>query len=701
VVSASKYRENKREVAYLVDVISLKKLELSTVQNSADLLSSSGNIFVQKSQAGGGSPVLRGFEANKVLLVIDGVRMNNAIYRSGHLQNSLTIDNAILNRVEIIYGPSSVIYGSDALGGVVHYITKPPMFGDSLIGSNIGGNAYVQSASAISSLKGHFDLNLGFNKLAFLTSVTYGSYYDIRIGNRRNPFYNDWGKQLDYADRIDGVDSLVINSNSNMIRQAGYNQVDLLQKIRYQPNSYTDLTLNVQYSTSTNINRQDQLNNRLEDGNPEYAEWYYGPQERLLIMGKSLITKPGKFYTTFETTLTYQDIEESRHTRAFNEDTIYNQVEGVQIGSANFDFYKKISKRNSLGYGLDLNYNHVTSEALKNSILNIGSVEDITRYPDEGTNTVATGGYVNYKSRIHPKILTSLGLRFQYYTLSAKYGEYYADLPEVFRDVKLENQAITSSLSVIINQTKSFNWNLIFSTGFRSPNLDDLAKIRLTSGKLTLPNADLTPEYTYNAEIGLSKTFDGYIQLNGNYFFTYLTNAITRVPYTFSDGSDSIYFQGRYRSTYQNTNSAEALLHGFSISLVSDLNSSVSFKSTLNYTYGKNLTNSEPLAHIPPIFGRTDFSYELKRFIFEIYFVYAGWKKIEDMVTTGEDKEDEATIHGYPGWYTINLNTVYNISNHIVFQLAVENLTDNFYKPFASGVPAPGINFIGTLRFKF
>ena len=209
------------------------------------------------------------------------------------------------------------------------------------------------------------------------------------------------------------------------------------------------------------------------------------------------------------------------------------------------------------------------------------------------------------------------------------------------------------------------------------------------------------PEYTYNAELGISKTFDGYIQLNGNYFFTYLTNAITRVPYTFEDGSDSIFFQGSYRTTFQNTNSAEALLHGFSLNLVSDLNSNVSFKSTLNYTYGKNITENGPLAHIPPIFGRTDFNYTLRSFIFEIYFVYAGWKYIEDMVTTGEDKEDEATIHGFPGWYTINLNTIYTITNSLTFQLAIENLTDNYYKQFASGVPAPGINFVGTLRYAF
>lgn len=702
VVTASKHRENKKEVSYHVDILSSKKLEQIPTQNSADLLASTGNIFVQKSQAGGGSPVLRGFEANKILLVIDGVRMNNAIYRGGHLQNSLTIDNAILDRVEVIYGPTSVIYGSDALGGVVHYMTKPAELSDSAGSTNLGGTAYIRGASANNSLKSHLDINLGYEKFALLSSITHTKFGDMRMGYRRNPFYDDWGQQKDYVERINGVDSLVVNSNPNMIRQAGYEQVDFMQKIRYKPTKLIDLEANFQYSNSTHLNRQDQLNNRYDNGDPEFAEWHYGPQKRVLALLKSNFYRANDFYDNMEATISVQDIEESRYTREYRIDTLYEQVEGVQIGALNLDFYKKVASKHDFSYGFDLNLNRVSSEAKKKDILSNAALPDITRYPDEGTTTQATGAYVSYKTRLSPKLITAAGLRLQLYSLNASYGEFYSDLPDVFRNVNLDAQAITSSLSFIVNQTKSFNWNVIFSTGFRSPNLDDLAKIRLTSGKLTLPNPELRPEYSYNAEIGLSKTFDGYMQINANVFFTYLTHAITREAYTFEDGSDSIYFQGRYRTTYQNQNSTEATIQGFSINMISDLNSDLSFKSTLNYTYGINLSASGPMPHIPPIFGRTDFIYELnKKVFFEINFVYAGWKHIEDMVTTGEDKVDEATVHGYPGWYTINLNTIYSIGEHLDLQLAIDNITDNYYKPFASGVPAAGINFVGTIRAKF
>ncbi|NJN34367.1 MAG: TonB-dependent receptor plug domain-containing protein [Saprospiraceae bacterium] len=70
---------------------------------------------------------MRGFEASRVLLVVDGVRMNNLIYRSGHLQNAITVDQNMLDRVEVLFGTASTVYGSDALGGVVHFFTKKPL----------------------------------------------------------------------------------------------------------------------------------------------------------------------------------------------------------------------------------------------------------------------------------------------------------------------------------------------------------------------------------------------------------------------------------------------------------------------------------------------------------------------------------------------------------------------------------------------
>ena len=128
VISASKFQQSKKEVSQNIISINSKEVQISNPQTSADLLSNSGRVFVQKSQQGGSSPVIRGFEASRVLLVVDGIRLNNAIYRAGHLQNVITVDQNLLERIEVLYGPSSTLYGSDALGGVIHMRTKQPIF---------------------------------------------------------------------------------------------------------------------------------------------------------------------------------------------------------------------------------------------------------------------------------------------------------------------------------------------------------------------------------------------------------------------------------------------------------------------------------------------------------------------------------------------------------------------------------------------
>lgn len=108
-------------------ILEAAKIKFFSQPTMAEVLSQSGQVLVQKSQLGGGSPILRGFEANKVLLVVDGIRMNNAIYRGGHLQNVISVDNNFIEKIDILFGSQSVAYGSDAFGGVMHFHTLKPL----------------------------------------------------------------------------------------------------------------------------------------------------------------------------------------------------------------------------------------------------------------------------------------------------------------------------------------------------------------------------------------------------------------------------------------------------------------------------------------------------------------------------------------------------------------------------------------------
>ncbi|MEY3433180.1 MAG: hypothetical protein RL131_1116, partial [Bacteroidota bacterium] len=284
VISGSKFAEKKKNIIQKIDIITQKDIARVNAQNMGDLLMSTGNVFVQKSQQGGSSPVIRGFEASRVLLVIDGVRMNNAIFRSGHLQNVITVDQNILERVEISQGPSSTLYGSDALGGAVHMMTRQPQLAKDGKKSNLFSHAMVRYSSANSEKTIHADVNLGKKKWGFLTSATQSEFGDMRMGKKDRKGFEGFGTRPFYIKPFDGIqgDTVVRNSNERLQRFSGYTQIDLLQKIIYKPNEKNTHGLNFQISHSSDIPRYDRLQD-VRNGALRFASWYYGPQERKML----------------------------------------------------------------------------------------------------------------------------------------------------------------------------------------------------------------------------------------------------------------------------------------------------------------------------------------------------------------------------------------------------------------------------------
>ena len=196
---------------------SLKEFDHETISNtdilssdfstSADILLLTHGVTIQKSQGGGGSPIIRGFEANRILLMVDGVRMNNAIYRSGHIQNSLTIDPFIIEDCNVIYGPSAVSFGSDAIGGVVNYATIKPVVSNSKDSIYEKIRFISRFNHGADELTNHFDFNIGKQKWASFSSITFKQFGDITMGNNRTQGYQDWGKVYHYDYNQVGLDS--------------------------------------------------------------------------------------------------------------------------------------------------------------------------------------------------------------------------------------------------------------------------------------------------------------------------------------------------------------------------------------------------------------------------------------------------------------------------------------------------------------
>jgi hemoglobin/transferrin/lactoferrin receptor protein len=692
VISASKSRESKLIIPYMVDVLKSDLLKESTGLTSAEILESTGNIAIQKTQGGGGSPILRGFEANRILLVVDGVRLNNAIYRNGHLQNAITIDHSILERTEIIFGPTSIMYGSDALGGVIHYYTRDPQLSEDSL-ARINANAYIQYNSALNGKASHLDFSAGRKRWASLTSITYKDLGDITIGRKRNPTLGEWGQVMHYVDQVNGVDSTHVNENPLVQLNTGYSQLDLLQKIRYTPSQHVDWILNMQYSTSSNIDRIDKLND-YSGNNLKYAQYYYGPQNRFLASLKNVLKKDNPLFTNMTTLAAFQLIDEDRHSRKFRNAELLTQQEDVQVFSLNLDLLKVWSVNHKLHYGAEFNHNLVDSEAWYENINSGERRAAQTRYPEGGSRTWNASAYASYKWILHNKMVLNLGSRYNWGSLNSLFSNPL--LP--YDRIDINNGALTASLGMVYTPSNRWQLNSILSSGFRNPNVDDYGKVRAKDDYVTVPNPDLSPEYTYNAEIGITRFVEGYMKINLVGYYTFMNNAIVRTAYEM-DGQDSLEYDGDWYRITTNYNAGKAHIYGVSMGITANLNPNIILKGTLNYTKGYNLSDEVPLGHIPPIFGRTSLTYRKSRFFIDTYFVYQGWKNKEDFSPYGEDNEAEAMEYGFPSWWTANIKAGFEAGRRFDFIIAIENLFDQFYKPYASGVSSPGRNFILTARF--
>lgn len=699
VISVNKAEETQRTVAQHVQVIAADEIAAAQAPTTAELLSNTAGVFVQKSQQGGGSPVIRGFEASRILLVVDGIRMNNLIYRAGHLQNVITLDNNILDRAEVLYGPSSTVYGSDALGGVLHFYTKKPLLAGDGQKTNLKVNFLSRYGSAANEFTNHIDFNIGGKKFASLTSVTYSVFDDVKGGKNQNPYYTtSFGDRPYYVERIDGKDSLVENDNKYKQVQSGYNQIDLLQKFLFQQNSHLAHSLNIQFSNSTDIPRYDRLTDPKGDG-LNYAEWYYGPQRRLLAAYDLNLKSQDSKFQEIRLGVNYQNIEESRHTRKFNNDNLTHRTENVNVIGLDLDFHKVI-KKNNLRFGLEGQYNTLKSTANSENIVT-GEISPLdTRYPDGDNTMMNIAAYFSHTWEINPQLIMTDGIRIGFSSLHSTWVDTtFYHFP--FTEVTQNNPVYSASLGLINNPSDDWKLSLLVSTGFRVPNVDDLAKVfESAPGMVIVPNPDLKPEQTLSGELGVTKLFGEKTRWENSLYYTQFFDAIVTEAYTFN-GQDSIVYDGEMSQVMANQNKEKAYIYGFSSNLSSQCNEHIYLSLMMNYTYGriKTDTSDYPLDHIPPFMARLQMIYTMKNFSADFFVNYNSWKKLKNYNLNGEDNEQYATPDGMPAWFTVNFRAAYKVHKLVSIEAGIDNIFDTQYRVFASGINAPGRNIFAAVRF--
>ena len=681
-------------------VVKSNEILNSNASTGAELLTLVDGVTIQKTSFGGGSPIVRGFEANRVLLMVDGVRMNNAIYRGGHLQNSITIDPFILESCDVIFGPSAVSYGSDAIGGVIHYKTKDPTLLNTNDSSRFSALYFTRFNSATNELSNHINFNLSSENLASLTSITYKKFGDVSMGKNRSHGFQNWGTHDFYTEYNNFQDIMITNPNSSIQRGVGYDQIDLTNKILFKLNEFSKLIINSQFSSSSNLQRLDQLNNLTLNNLPEYAQWNYGPQKRLLNSITFSSSLSSILFDDIRAIFSHQNIEESRVTRRFNSFFQKNFVEKVNVLGSNIQFSKSFGSNSKLDYGTEIYYNTVDSRAYELNLLDSSASSINSRYPNGGSTTFFPAIYGSYNLKKNRLSLIG-GIRYTWNQASAIFNDTLLDF--LSDDFEINRHSLNVSLGTYIYPNETTKIFFDFSTGFRAPNIDDLGKVFIKDQFLTIPNSQLVPEYAYNISLGIGKKINfNNIQLSvsSSSFLTILDNVITKQSIEIN-GSSSIYYDSNYYEILANQNSEIGIVYGLSGSLSITFFKNLKFYSSLCYTRGVLKKEQIPMNHIPPLFGKLNLNYNFKKLEFQILNNFSA-QKINKLFGPGNtDNPLEASPMGYPSWWVINFQVGYQFRKFVSLSLGLYNLLDIHYKTFASGISAPGRSIMFSVKLSF
>ena len=663
-----------KETSIFTKINAIKIADAQSAQTS-DLLEKTMGLSIQKSQNGGGSPNLRGMEANRLLIIVDGIALNNTISRSGHLQNTATINPFFLNSANVLFGPSAVAFGNGAMGGAIIFKTKRP--------KNKGGHHFAQQYETSSkAVFTSFTSNYKIGKSINISGFSIKSYGDLKMGNNRKHGFLNWGKES-------------IITENNIQKKTAYQQADFFHKTLFQITKNNFLLLNSQLSTSSNINRFDKLND-LKDGENKYLFWYYGPQKRILQSVRLKNYKHTVLSNEAVFTTSFQDVKESRHKQKKGDQLLNKRNESLQIFDLKADVLKKVNKL-KINYGFDSRFQQLKSTASLS--YNNNMYYNTTRYPDGETNALNNAIYIQLNYQGIKNIDLLLGTRYNINSLSCKFID-TTTIKLPFDKILVENKSLSNSVQMHYKASKNFTFNASISNGFRNPNTDDVGKIFSKDDiSVIVPNSQLSPEKSFNLETGIVVNFNKLITFQLQVFQTQIINAIERRNAKLN-GNDSILYDGELLKVMMNQNIGKATISGINFAYNINLTKRLTHNGSINILKGKT-SDELPLAHIPPKNIISELNYRIRKQVINLSIHYNGIKKVQFYDLSGVDNLEEATQIGNPSWYTLNLKHKISIDKNLTFITGIYNITDTHYKTFGSGISASGRNFSLSLQVKF
>ena len=411
-------------------------------------------------------------------------------------------------------------------------------------------------------------------------------------------------------------------------------------------------------------------------------------------------------YDKMKITGAYQYFEESRNDRNFDSEILSRTQEQVDVYSLNLDFEKKINKRTAMYYGVEYILNNVFSDGSERNIETGELVDAPSRYPD-GSTWQSIAAYASIKNKFSEKLRFQGGLRYNRIILYSEFDNQFFDFP--FEEANLDTDALTGTAGLSWLPNDALQWKLNFSTAFRAPNIDDVGKIfESEPGSVVVPNPDLKPEYAYNGELGLSANIADNFYVDIATYYTYLDNALVRSDFSLN-GETEVDFGGELSNVQAIQNAARARIYGFEAGIRYEFAKHFQLASQYTFVGGEEELEDgviTPSRHVSPQFGNTHVTFASQKLKVDAFALYNGQFDFEDLAPSQQNNaflyaQDENGNPYSPSWYTLNLRTQYQFTTNLKGIFSVENITDQRYRPYSSGIAAAGRNFIASLKYSF
>jgi len=665
VISATRVATDPLETPNALDLIDQRELRLDRAPRTLpEALAETPSVIVQKTAHGQGSPYIRGFTAFRNLLQVDGVRLNHAAFRDGPNQYWNTVDPFSASRLEVVKGPGSVLYGSDAVGGTVSVFTFDPE-------RPVEPALYYRGSSAershtLRAEAGHA-LEVGEpggNLLRLEGGFTFKDYGDLEggseVGRQRDTGYDerDWDARAALMLGDAPADGYVLLSHQSVDQ----NDVPRTHRTIYGID-WEGLEVGSELQRDLDQNRE------LTTLQIRKERWYAGlslhqhEEERDRVRGDGRRDVQGFDLDSYGAFLQLQPDD--------------HWVLGADVYLDEVDSFRD-------DFNADGSFNGSSIQ---------GPVGDDASY-------LTLGAYAQYKWMVHEDVDILLGGR-------ASYAE--ADV-DVFEDpVSGEPSSLERDFDAVVGSARAL-WRMDegltafagVSQGFRAPNLSDLTRLdSARSNEIETPSPDVEPEHFLSTEIGV-KLRRGGVSGSLAAYLTSIDDLIVRTPTGREVDSE---FEVTKR------NAADGEVYGIELDGQVELGSDWVARGFIAWQDGEadafpsSAPESvrEPISRLMPTTGLL----ALRR----QFFSSRGDWWIEGAVRAAEkadrlssrDKADTQRIPpgGTPGYAVGDVRVGWDPTDRVSVSLAVENLGDEDFRVHGSGVNEPGRNVILSTQVRF